>query len=104
MSEIPLETLGPGLVVQLKSGGPKMVVESASQTTAECVWFWDGETRSQKFLVSMLKAVPDQPGYTLSTHPDRFPGATRQEGPDIPDPRNPGSFIEGPDVWVAPVC
>lgn len=47
-----------GMVVVLKSGGPHMTVHYIQNEVAFCKWFLEnGEIRSEKFNIYMLKIV-----------------------------------------------
>lgn len=53
----------PGAIVQLKSGGPQMTVESVGNYTgrrkASCSWFIDGKQETNLFTIPSLKVVSD---------------------------------------------
>lgn len=44
----------PGDVVKLKSGGPKMTVQSATKAKATCVWFDGHRNNTGDFPISCL--------------------------------------------------
>ena len=52
------EEIRPGDVVQLRSGGQKMTVESLDEDGAFCVWFDQSTKKSDMFDIGTLKRVP----------------------------------------------
>ena len=56
----------PGDVVQLKSGGPKMTVESINEDgSCDCVWIdekADSEARSYAYFPEVLRKAPSSHG------------------------------------------
>ena len=50
-----------GDVVQLKSGGQKMTVESTTETHAKCTWCADGEVRSAAIGILALQVFEPKP-------------------------------------------
>jgi len=56
--EVPLK---PGDVVQLKSGGPFMTIESVDDADAVCVWFEQSRQNRDKFALIMLTSAPGGP-------------------------------------------
>lgn len=61
-----------GDVVILKSGGPKMTVESATETQVHTVWFEAGELRTTSLGVELVELVP--PGWRDRPPPTSIPG------------------------------
>jgi len=51
----------PGMVVQLKSGGPLMTISNYSQSQQQfvCQWFLEGEVKSAFFNPTSIKEVSE---------------------------------------------
>lgn len=49
-----------GDVVQLKSGGPKMTVESMDTDGVKCVWFDKNDSKAAVFPVGTLARLPSK--------------------------------------------
>ncbi len=57
------KTMQPGDVVQLKSGGPLMTVESVDQSGVICTWFDEKKTRKQdRFPEATLDKYEEEEG------------------------------------------
>ena len=54
MSNIDFE---PGEIVELKSGSPKMTVDSIEGTLVWCIWFVNNEPKGENFGKHLLKKV-----------------------------------------------
>jgi uncharacterized protein YodC (DUF2158 family) len=50
-----MEELKVGDVVELKSGGPEMTVETIYDSGVDCIWMDDNTVRSANFKKQMLK-------------------------------------------------
>ena len=53
-----------GDVVELKSGGPAMTVESIENNRVWCAWFINGETNRAVFASDMLQEPQEPPSVT----------------------------------------
>ncbi len=56
------QTINIGVVVQLKSGGPKMTVQNVDDKNAYCIWFptpTDPKPVEKEFLLGVLKVVTE---------------------------------------------
>ncbi len=50
-------TINPGDVVHLKSGGPRMTVEWAEDGRALCTWFDKADAKEKVFAIEQLELV-----------------------------------------------
>ena len=62
-----MQQFKPGDVVQLKSGGPAMTVDSMSDETWLCQWFENSTLRSESFRPAALQPVPPA-GVSIPQH------------------------------------
>jgi len=53
----------PGDIVVLKSGGPKMTVDSISDNNISCIWFADNKAESRTFKeITLREPITRIPG------------------------------------------
>lgn len=60
------ENFAVGDIVQLKSGGPKMTLESISGSTASCVWFEGSKQTRNRFILQTLTKSNGGDGYVVA--------------------------------------